>query len=235
MPLYLSQQTLREALDRLGTCAATSSLADYLIFKRALKITADAAKSTGSPEPDSVLTGTKATAFVQAIEEFTLRVPRGSADPKDVENPYYLPFGSKRDGTLGYRTLKFPSNGSSDTVSRWQSRSARPLTLVPNSSPKKYKFEQRTKKELEEFFGVKGAAEHFSGEKPLLLDTAVWWFRFTDLEAYFGGEPTSKQLTQAFTSELNLNDVEIAALFLETADAQTEQLMSENEELREES
>ena len=235
MPLYLSQQTLKEALDRLGICAAGSSLADYLIFKRALKIAADAARTASSPEPTSVVTGTRAAAFVQAIEEFTLRVLRGSSDPRDVENPYYLPFGSKRDGTLVYRTANFPSNGSSDTVSRWQSRSAKPLTLVPDSSPKEYRFEPRTKKELEEFFGVKSAAEHFSGEKPRLLDTAIWWFRFTDLEAHFGSEPTSKQLTLAFVQELNLSDAEISALFSETADVPTEQPTSENVELREES
>src|SRR5690349_9333667 len=151
MPLYASEQSLKEAVDRLAISTGTSSLTDFLIFKRALKIAKDTARQAKISEPDAVITGMRSESFVKAIEEFTLTVPPGSADPRSIENPYYLPFGSKRDQTLGYRTRKFPSNGSSDTVSRWQSRSAKPLVLVPGSSPKAYKFEQRSKKELEEF------------------------------------------------------------------------------------
>src|SRR5262245_6537325 len=99
MPLYLSQQTLKESVERLTTCTATSSLADYLIFKRALKVATQAALAAKRPPPTAVVTGMKASAFVQAIEEFTLRIPRGRVDPKNIENPYYVPFGSKRDGT----------------------------------------------------------------------------------------------------------------------------------------
>jgi hypothetical protein len=234
MPLYLSQQTLKEAIDRLSVCAAASRTADYLIFKRALKLAVDSARAAGLPEPTSVVTGTKAPAFVQAVADFTLRVPPGNLEPSDVDNPYYMPFGSKRDDTLGYRTVKFPSNGSSDTIGRWQSRSGKPLTLVSDTKPKAYSFEPRTKTELENFFGVKGAAEHFSGEKPRLLDTAIWWFRFTDLQSRFGGEPTSEQLAQAFIEDLSLSDVEISALFLKKADVSAEQLTSRNVELREE-
>lgn len=213
MAIYLSQQALKEAVERLSISSASSSLADYLIFKRALKIAIELAKAQGNPEPDSVVTGTRAAAFVQAIEEFTLRVPRNTTEPKEMNNPYYVPFGSKRDDTLGYRTRKFPSNGSSDTISRWQSRSAKPLTFVPETSPKAYRFEQRTKKELEEFFIVKNAIEHFSGEKPGLLDTAIWWFRFTDLEKIFGSEPTADQLTKEFIKDFDLTEIEESALF----------------------
>ncbi|HEY0770506.1 MAG TPA: hypothetical protein VGD31_09250 [Sphingobacteriaceae bacterium] len=232
MSLYLSQQTLKEAVDRLAICAAQSSLADYLIFKRALKIAESKARSAREPIPDVVVTGTKAAAFVQAIEEFAL-TPRDEADSKSIENPYYVPFGSKRDRTLGYRTLKFPSNGSSDTVSRWQSRSAKPLTLVPDTSPKSYRFEQRTKKELEEFFGVKGATSNYSGEKPRLLDTAIWWFRSTNLEDRFGNEPTVEQLQQGFIEDFGLTETEISALFAEGDSILSESPVTEMTEDRE--
>jgi hypothetical protein len=98
-------------------------------------------------------------------------------------------------------------------VAGWQFRSAKPLVLVPDTSPKAYKFEQRTKRELEEFFIVKSASEHFSGERPRLLDTAIWWFRFTDLEGRFGNEPTPERLVQTFIEDFNLTDVENSAFF----------------------
>jgi hypothetical protein len=234
MPLYLSQQTLKQAIDRLSVSAATSSLADYLIFKRAFKLSVDEARAAGRPEPTGVVTGTKASIFVQAIEELTLRITRGSADPKEIENPYYLPFESKRDRTLGYRTSKYPSNGSSDTASRWQARGAPPLTLVAGTSPKEFKFEQRSERELGEFFVVKGATEHFSGEKPRLLDAAVWWFRFTDLAERFDGEPDEEQLVQAFLADFGLTEGEISALFT-GSDGVHPNLAADNAEPREES
>lgn len=213
MPLYLSQQTLKEAVDRLAVAAVQSSLVDYLIFKRALKIAQDEARENQEPVPKAVVTGTKARPFVQAIEELTLRIPLERVNPESTKNPYYVPFGSKRDKTLGYRTKKFPSNGPSDTVSRWQSRSARPLVLVPGTSPKAYRFERRTGRELEEFFIVKGASDHFSGVKPRIHDTAIWWLRFDDLEEIFGGEPTITQMVEFFNEYHDLSDEEVSALF----------------------
>lgn len=218
MTLYLSQQTLKEAVDRLAVAAVQSSLADYLIFKRALKNGLDAARESNEAEPDIVVTGTKAEPFVRAIEELTLRVPRDTEDPKDLDNPYYLPFGSKRDSTLGYRTKKYPSNGSSDTVSRWQARTAKPLVLVPGTRPKAFRLEERSQKDLTEFFSVKSAQENFSGERPRLLDTAVWWFRFTDFEERFGGEPSPEQMIQGFIADFDLKQAEINALFSERVD-----------------
>lgn len=220
MPSYLSQQTLKEAIERLSNSSATSSLADFLIFKRALRIAAEESRATGRQEPTSVVTGIKAATFVQAIEELTMRVPRGGTEGKEMDNPYYLPFGAKRDKTLGYRTWKYPSNGSSDTASRWQSRPAPPLTLVPGTSPKEFKFQPRTAKELQEFFIVKSGTENFSGEKPRLLDSAIWWFRFADLAERFGYEPTEEQLKQAFLDDFGLSDTEITALFTLDEDIQ---------------
>lgn len=174
MPLYLAQVTLNEVVARLAVSSISSSLADYLIFKRALKIAQDLAKEAGSLEPSSVVTGTKSAPFMHAIEELTLRVPREMLH-EDTKNPYYVPFGSMRDNTRGYRTRKFPSNGSPDTVGRWQSRSkVPPLTLVPGTSPKEYSIENRSKRELEDFFVVGSAAESFSDVRPRLLDSAVW-------------------------------------------------------------
>lgn len=235
MAIFFSQPVLKGAVDRLAVCAAASSLSDYLIFKRAFKLSKGVARAKGEAEPDFVVTGTKSEPFVQAIEEFTLRVPRGGVDPRTLENPYYVPFGSKRDETLGYRTKKFPSNGSSDTVGRWQSRSAKPLALVPESSPKAYRFEKRTEKNLEEFFIIKNAAENFSSEKPRLIDTAVWWLRFSDLSERKYGDLTAKPISRLFIEDLELNETEISSLFCaddhaESIPLQTSEIMGNPEE-----
>lgn len=37
MAQYLSSETIRAAVERLSTCAANSTLTDFLIFRRALK------------------------------------------------------------------------------------------------------------------------------------------------------------------------------------------------------
>jgi len=200
MPKYLSEKTIKDAVDRLSVCSANSSLSDFLIFKRAAVLTAMADGSSVSSA--QVVTGTKSKPFVAAIEAFT---KVGGA-----ESPYYLPFGSKRDKTAGYRTDKYPSNGSSDTARNWQGRDGKPLVLVANSSPKKYVFEKRTAKQLADFFLVRNGAEgRFSGEKPRLLDVAIWWFR----EKEFSEELTAKQLVQALIADFTLNAEEIEGLF----------------------
>lgn len=183
MPLFLSEQTLRDAVTRLGISSSAASLGDFLVFKRALKIGRDIATEVGSPEPNSVVTGTLSPAFMQAHIDLGLRVPphrvlrtfedgnlvesmrslvtgkRGNEakrqDPS-LKTPYFVPFGARRDNSLGYRQSKWPSNGPSDTVNRWQSRSSRPLVVIPDSSPKEYAFEARTERELSTFFNVDG-------------------------------------------------------------------------------
>ncbi len=215
MPRFLSQQTLKGAVNRLAASEAASSLADYLVFKRALKRLGDEAQQDGAaPDaPPHVVTGMRAKAFVGAINELTARLPfQGDEVITNVDNPYYVPFGADRDATRGYRTKKFPSNGSSDTVSRWQSRSLRPLALVPDTSPKAYRLERRSAQELESFFLREGAGNS-SGQRPRLLDLAIWWFRFTDLEGHFQTEVMTETLINAVIADFALNEEEIAGIF----------------------
>ena len=63
MPVYISEQTLRDAVERLGVCSAKPSLMDYLIFKRALILTKEAQRQAGEPEGDEIVTGTKVRAL----------------------------------------------------------------------------------------------------------------------------------------------------------------------------
>ncbi len=215
MSLFLSQQVLMDSVKRLSTAAVATSLSDYIIFKRALINTQRSAANKNTSQKDSVVTGTKSRPFIQAVKEFTLRIPIEEFQTNDeIKNPYYLPFGSRRDKTLGYRTNKFPSNGSSDTVSRWQSRHDKPIELVPNSSPKAYRILSLTKDELRKFFLLKGEARNSVAKKPSVVDAAIWWLRFRDLENVFKGEPTSAEMTNLFIYEIGINEFELSALFL---------------------
>lgn len=209
MTLFISRSTLQQAVKRLGVSSSQSSLGDYLIFKRAIALKMESPE-VGDPYPDGVVTGLRSESFIKAIEELALRRPDGTED----DNPYFVPFGAMRDATRGYRTKKFPSNGPSDTVGRWQSRSsAPPLVLVPGRKPKTYTLKERSAQELHTFFIVKHAQKNFSGHRPHLLDLAVWWFRFADLEPRLGGAPTPAILMDAVTADLGLSSIEIQALF----------------------
>lgn len=147
MAQYLSSETIRAAVERLAKCAANSTLTDFLIFRRALKITGPA-KGT-SKAATQVVTGTQSEPFRRAIDEMT-----GCAT-RDIiwsGQPHYSPFASQRDNGRGFKSAKYPSNGPSDTVAGWQSRGNSPLRLVPDSKPKAYSFVNRTEDELRAFF-----------------------------------------------------------------------------------
>ncbi|MDA0631902.1 hypothetical protein OUY22_00610 [Nonomuraea sp. MCN248] len=211
MTLYISKTTLQQAVRRLGVSSSQSSLGDYLIFKRAMAIKLETPEAD-DPYPDGVVTGLRSGSFIRAIEELAKRRPPGSSE--DDDNPYFVPFGAMRDTTRGYRTKKFPSNGPSDTVGRWQSRSsAPPLVLVPGQKPKTYTIRERSAQELRAFFIVKHAQKYFSGHRPHLFDLAVWWFRFANLELRLGSTPSPAMLMDGVTTDLRLSTIEIEALF----------------------
>jgi hypothetical protein len=75
-----------------------------------------------------------------------------------------------------------------------------------------------------------GTLNKLLGEIPALLDIAIWWYRFTDLEAYFGGgQPTPEQLCRGFIDDFQLTDVEISALFITLDTIQLQRVASLDE------
>ena len=196
---YLSPETIKDAVARLGESRAQSALIDYLIFKRALLL-ANSTSEDGKPVTQ-VKTGIRATHFVTAVSELT-----GIHDATDSSRPYFSPFGARRDRGRGYRSKKYPSNGSSDTVSRWGSRPDRPLRVVPHTKPKEFVLVERSADELARFFLIEGGRANNSGHKPFLSDLAVWWLRSTDLVG-------SEDLVAQTVSALDLSLTEIKGLF----------------------
>ena len=208
MTNYLSPATIRAAVDRLGESRGQSILVDYLVFKRALVI---------DPAAGTVVTGIKAGPYNQAIEEITK-----VADAAQSERPYFLPPGARRDNGRGYRTKKYPSNGPSDTASRWQSKNDRPIELVDNTSPKEFRPVTRNASELATFFLI--AETSSAPDKPRLIDLAIWYHRATDLDSLTN--LNSLQLADFLIEELRkqcgITEGEIEGLFLNepTFDAQ---------------
>lgn len=208
MTNYLSPATIRAAVDRLGESRGQSILVDYLVFKRALVI---------APAAGTVVTGIKAGPYNQAIEELT-RV----ADPAQSERPYFLPPGARRDNGRGYRTKKYPSNGPSDTASRWQSKNDRPVELVDGTSPKAFRPVVRNASELSSFFLV--AESSNAPDKPRLIDLAIWYYRATDLTKLSDLDDfqLASALIQETCKQCGITEEEITGLFLNepTFDAQ---------------
>lgn len=205
MTSYLSPATIREAVDRLGESRAQSILLDYLIFKRALLL---GAAETGAT---TVVTGTKSTNYVAAIDELS-RV----ALPAESELPYFSPFGARRDKGRGFKSKKYPSNGPSDTVNRWQSRPDRPIDFVSGTSPKEFVPVTRSADELEGFLLIAAKASGPT-DKPLVADLAVWYHRAADIEPLDGGAGvTLDKLVEVTVADLGMTDVELAGLFAST-------------------
>ena len=200
MARFVNANTLRDAVRRLGGSRAKSSLSDYLVFKRALVLT----RKT-DPSALAVTTGTESDAFQRAIKEVASATSNGAQ--VWTGQPFFSPFG-QRDSARGFKGPKYVTNGPSDTVGRWQSQGTTPLRVVPATSPKQFTFEARTSAELANFFLLK------SGTMPTLLDAALWWHRFADLDAQFGHAPTQKEITDAFAGALDLNAAELSGLFV---------------------
>lgn len=211
MALYLAAANVKQAVQRLSASAAKGSLTDYLIFKRALRIGAEEARKTRSNEPKAVTTGTASEPFSRAIVEMAGCAPTAGGSGW-TGLPYFSPFGAERDKGHGFKSAKYPSNGPSDTVGRWQSRGSTPLQLVDGSRPKQYTFTSRTPEQLAEFF-LNTEAVAAPESRPSLAEAALWWFRFTDLEERFGKEPTAEELVAACVEDLGLAENEISGLF----------------------
>jgi hypothetical protein len=208
MPLFLEAQTIEAAIEGLANSGVAPTLTDYLVFKRAYVISRNAANEQGDPPPGTVTTGTTTSAFVAAINQMagtTFGHPGSTWDGQ----PFFSPFGAARDTGRGFKSRKYPSNGPSDTVGGWQSRPGRPLQIAEGTSPKQYAFVSRSREELADYFRAKSSTQPL----PSLLDLAIWWHRFADLDEVFGHEPTEGELVEATVRDFGLTEVEIEALF----------------------
>jgi len=227
--MFLSDATLSTAVSRLGENHGRPRLGDYLIFRRALVRTTvpdtptNGALASDAPipppgvtaptsEPVLVRTGLTSPPFVYAVDELALCVPHDNLDAW-AQQPYFIPFGAKKTPASGYKTYKFPSNGTDNTADNWQTKPFTPVVLQRGTSPREWEVVSGSAEELETFLLFPPAARH-ALEKPRLFDAACWWLRFWN----FDTPPTEVGLVERFTSDLRLTDLEVAALFAPVSD-----------------
>lgn len=176
-------------------------MADYLIFKRAAVLQAAAGDS--SP---NIVTGTGTATFVKAVADACACAPQPN-DANWANNPYFSPFGAQRESTGAFKSSKYPSNGPADTAKRWSPKPTSPLVLV-QSRPMAFRLEPRSAEDLGRFFLISTGAI----DKPYLLDAALWWNRFEDVEVE-GRDPTFQELVEKFRLAVDLTRAEEEGLF----------------------
>ncbi|MEX2547280.1 MAG: hypothetical protein WD830_05765, partial [Chloroflexota bacterium] len=179
---------------------------------------------------DSMLSGQitlsmRDPAFMQAMYEMAAssRTPAvDSAAPQNVFDlealaqtmdlgwqgqPYFQVLGTAGETEHGYRTRKYRSNGTADTVTKGIFMQKGLVEIVPNTRPRGIILGAGNTPEVlaEVFLG--------NGAKPRLDDLAVWWHRSTNLQERFGAQPTRDQLVTAATDDLGLAEDEAAAIF----------------------
>ena len=202
MTNFLSLETIKAAVERLGQSRANSSLVDYLIFKRALVLANEEAQVPGTVT--QVKTGVRSPHFVSAVNKLTRIDEEGSS-----QTPYYSPFGAWRDSGKGYKSQKFPSNGPSVTVSGWSARPDPPLQVVDDTKPKEFQIAEPNSGALRRFFLVEENVTTKAKLKPHLGDLAIWWKRSQS----FDSEVDISRLVEQTVEDLNLTAIEIATLF----------------------
>lgn len=238
MSLYVASERLSEAVERLQASAAKSRLVDYLILRRALVLGAPAGVDREAMLQGQVTLSMRDEPFMQAMYEIaaSARTPTvdsaASSTIYDLETlsqsvdlawqgqPYFQVLGTAGETEHGYRTKKYRSNGTADTVTKSVFVQKALVELVPNTRPRAIRLGPGNTPDVlaEAFLG--------SGAKPRIDDLAVWWHRSVDLEQRFGGEPTIDQLVEATTNDLGLSADEVAALFdtpPSTSDADAEE------------
>jgi hypothetical protein len=189
MSVYLAEEELADSVRRLQDSRADSSLADFLILKRAMAI-------NGTTR---VELSTQDAAFTQAVSEF-VQVPDGP----DGATVWFNPFGTAREVPLGYRTAKYPSNGTAVTVGHWSEI----VDVVGRERARIVEFKEGYESKLANRLLVRG-------DRPLprLADAASWFNRATDLENILHDPTDEGELSDKFVEAVGLNEAEIAVLF----------------------
>src|SRR5687768_4254325 len=103
MPLYLTAERLKLAVDRLRESRAASGMINFLILKRAVAL---------KPNDGYIRFSTKDKLLQKAIDELAL----WPDSDDEADRPFMNVFGSMNAKNNGTMTKKYRSNGPSDTL-----------------------------------------------------------------------------------------------------------------------
>jgi hypothetical protein len=195
MARYLAAEEVKASVQRLQDSRADSSLVDFLILKRAMSIN----------ESSRVELSTQDHSFMQAVSEF-VQGTDAAGTPL-----WFNPYGTAREVPLGYRTGKYPSNGTAVTVGHWTEL----VDVVDRNKARIVAFKEGYEARLAGRLLVRG-------DRPLprLGDAAVWFYRIADLDDIAKGTVEVSDLIASFVASVGLEKTETGVLFDDGASAQ---------------
>lgn len=192
VPLYLSAERISEALNRVGNSKAKAGLLDFLVVKRTFKLKA-------AP----VAIAQSESAYTTALNQLA------GSNTNSAPGPYVNVFAIT-DNSQGYRSAKFPSNGTNTTIA---GNSWNPIINLTNEKPRKASLRPGYEGHLERLLLKTSSGE----DKPSLDDAAIWYHRAVDIDALVSGISAPGQRLQAlrahFVGDLDLSATEIGHLF----------------------
>jgi hypothetical protein len=198
MPKYFVAARVKSAVDALSDTKAKAALLDFLIVKRTIAI-------KGKPQ---VAITQGENAYLQATRELAGAWNKPVIEVS-AEREIFNVFAS-HDAKHGYRNGRYISNGTGTTIggNPWKA-----VIEFSSDSPRQVSFKSGYESKLAPLL-LKAAA---SQGKPSLLETAVWYFRRTDLDSIVGAvsdpDELAKCIRDAFVAECDLNSSEVVALF----------------------
>ena len=200
MPLYLPVQVISSAINRLIESKAQRGFTDFLILKRALK----------RANSDTVPFSMKDSNFTGAIHDVAgTKIDQTGIDTaSDSCDPFFKVFGIAQGVSR-----KMLTNGSADTLSgpNWQS-----IVKLAGQRPRRGGLRAGYKNHLEPLLLKR------EGNKPTVVDAAIWYYRHTDLDAKLLAASQSNQsvvsmLSASFIEDAGLTPDEILHLFDNTS------------------
>jgi len=191
--MYLSTDRLQLAVDRLGKSCATQRLVDFLILKRAIVLGGQPAVTLSKNDPS----------LTRAICDL-METHFGASENPQEELPYINIFGTEGHASKGYRSKKYPSNGTAVTVPGWEH-----VIRTSSEKPRVASFKHNYVKHLRPLM----LKAH--GDMPLLVDAAVWFYRHQPISDLGAQAAIGRNLIEKFSKDIGLTSDETESLFID--------------------
>jgi hypothetical protein len=199
LPKYLTAERIKRAIEALSDTRAKATLLDFLIVKRTLVIKnkLKVAITTGEP------------AYLQATKELAGVLDKPKIDigaDKEIFNVF-----ASLDTKQGYRSGKYISNGTGTTIggNPWQT-----VIELSTDKPRQVSFRKGYEPHLADLLLKEASSKT---KKPSLGETAIWNYRFADVDPILGAEADprkrGKKIEQRFISDYGLSPTEVSELF----------------------
>lgn len=169
MSTFLSTIVIQKAVQDLSESAARGRFFEFLMLKRALKIS----------NSDSVIFAEGNPDYKQSINELGLVSIENESKSEAFDSRKYINIFDTRDSTHGYRSKRFISNGPNTTVggTAWQ-----PIVQVDQSRPRKVGLVDGYLDHISKFLLLK------NGNKPSFDAFIIWFCRHSDIEKLVNGK-----------------------------------------------